>query len=297
MSIRHCADRVIVLSAALRLQYTGFMIRVAVLQMVSTNNRDENLAVAADLIQQAAEDDAKLLLLPENFSFMGQNEHDKVALREKPGSGPVQDFLQQQAKHHGLWLIGGTVPLTASVPDKIRAASLLYNPDGECIARYDKIHLFDVHVKSGGDDTYNESGTIEGGDEIIVARTPIGKIGLSVCYDLRFPELYRSMHSHDVNIFAVPAAFTATTGKAHWEVLLRSRAIENLCYLLASNQSGEHVNKRRTWGHSMIVNPWGEVLAVVERDTGFACADIDLQQLEKLRGSFPALKHCKPDIY
>lgn len=273
------------------------MTRVAVLQMVSTDNRDENLAVAADLIAQAAGDNAELLLLPENFSFMGQKEHDKVGILENPDSGPVQDFLHRQSKQHGIWLIGGTVPLAASVPDKIRAASLLYNPDGECVARYDKIHLFDVQIESGGDDTYNESGTIEAGDGIVVAITPVGNIGLSVCYDLRFPELYRSMHGKDVNILAVPSAFTATTGKAHWEVLLRARAIENLCYVLASNQGGEHVNKRRTWGHSMIINPWGEVLAGVESNTGFACADIDLQQLEKLRGSFPALKHRKPDIY
>lgn len=273
------------------------MIRVAVIQMVSTDDRDGNLARAADLIQKSAGDGARLLLLPENFSFMGREEHDKIAILENPGTGPVQDFLQQQSKQHGIWLIGGTIPLAASVPDKIRAASLLYNPDGECIARYDKVHLFDVHVESGGDDVYNESGTIEGGNEVVVAPTPVGNIGLSVCYDLRFPELYRRMHGRSVNILSVPSAFTATTGRAHWEALLRTRAIENLSYVLASNQGGEHVNKRRTWGHSMIVNPWGEVLAEVKSDTGYACADIDLQHLEKLRGSFPALKHRKLDIH
>lgn len=272
------------------------MTRVAVIQMVSSDDVEANLNTAAELIRQAASDRAELLTLPENFAFMGQREHDKVAIREPFGSGPIQDFLSSEARRHKVWLLGGTIPLQASVPDKIRAASLLYNPDGRCVARYDKIHLFDVYVDSGGDKTYNESGTIEGGNEVVVSRMPFGNIGLSVCYDLRFPEIYRKMHDHDVNIITVPSAFTATTGRAHWESLLRARAVENLCYIIASNQGGRHVNQRETWGHSLIMNPWGDILAMVrEEGNGVACADIDLEQLYRLRNTFPTLEHRKLD--
>ena len=261
--------------------------------MVSTGDVKTNLDAAAELIQRAVADRAEFLVLPENFPLMGKAEQDKIGILEPYGKGPIQDFLSTRARQHKIWLMGGTIPLAASAPDKVRAACLLYNPEGKCVARYDKIHLFDVSVN--GKETYNESGTIEVGDEITVAETPFGNIGMSVCYDLRFPELYRNMHTHDVNIITVPSAFTATTGKAHWESLLRTRAVENLCYVIAPNQGGRHINNRETWGHSMIINPWGDILAVVELGEGIACADIDLDKLNIIRNSFPALKHRKLD--
>ena len=275
--------------------YCARMFRAAAIQMVSSDNVGGNLATAAGLIRQAVADGAGFIVLPENFPLMGREERDKLRIAESYREGPIQSFLREQATQHGIWLLGGTIPLTAGVADRIRAASLLYNPRGECVARYDKIHLFDVMVDSGGSETYAESATIEAGDEIIVARTPLGNIGLSICYDLRFPELYRSMLSEDVNIITAPSAFTATTGRAHWETLLKARAVENLCYVIAPNQGGRHVNDRETWGHSMIVNPWGEVVAVIETGEGVACADIDLDQLKQLRQRFPALKHRKPN--
>lgn len=266
------------------------MTRIAAIQMVSADNAGANLKSASDLIRQAVADHAEFLVLPENFTLMGQHEQDKLAVKEPFGHGPVQDFLSKQAQRHQIWLMGGTIPMQASVPDKIRAACLLYNPQGECVARYDKIHLFDASV-NGGNETYNESTTIEAGNEITVAETPFGNIGMSVCYDLRFPEIYRNMLNLDVNIITVPSAFTATTGKAHWETLLRARAVENLSYVIAPNQGGRHINDRETWGHSMIINPWGDILAVVEQGEGVACADIDLEQLKTLRNNFPTLKH------
>ncbi len=269
------------------------MSRVAAIQMISGADIEANLQTAADLIRQAVDDHAEFLVLPENFPFMGHKEHDKVAIREPYNKGPIQDFLSQQASQHDIWLLGGTIPLEASVPDKIRAASLLYNPQGECVARYDKIHLFDVFIESGGDENYYESGTIEAGHEIVVTKTPFGNIGMSVCYDLRFPELYRNMHAQNVDIITVPSAFTATTGMAHWKSLLRARAVENLCYVIAPNQGGTHINERITWGHSMIINPWGDILSVIEDGPGIACADIDLDRQKKLRQTFPTLQHRK----
>ena len=268
------------------------MTRVAAIQLVSTDDIDTNLNVTDVLIGQAVTDRAELVVLPENFPFMGMQEEDKLAVAEPSGEGPLQDFLAEQAKSREIWLVGGTIPMKASRPDRIRAASLLYNPAGECVARYDKIHLFDVSV-SENTEVYCESGTIEPGDSLVVAETPLGNIGMSVCYDLRFPEMYRRMHAQDVNIIIVPSAFTNTTGMAHWGPLLKARAIENLSYVIAPNQGGLHVNNRETWGHSMILNPWGDVLAVMDRGEGFVCADIELEQLNKLRNNFPVLKHRK----
>lgn len=267
------------------------MTRVATIQMVSTDNLDTNLLAAANLIHQAVSDRAEIVLLPENFPLMGMQEQDKLGIMEPYSNGPIQDFLRDQASLNRIWLIGGTIPLTSSSPDKIRAASLLFSPAGECVARYDKIHLFDASVDNSKGEIYNESSTIESGDEVVVAETPLGNIGLSVCYDLRFPELYRQMHKKNVSIITVPSAFTYTTGKAHWESLLRARAVENLCYVIASNQGGHHVNNRETWGHSLIMSPWGDVLSVVESGEGVACADIDLNHMETLRLNFPVLKH------
>lgn len=268
------------------------MTRVAVLQMVSSDNVSENLKSAEELIRVATEDGAEFLQLPENFPLMGHEEQDKLAAKEVPGEGPIQEFLSDQARSLGIWLLGGSVPIATAAQDKIRAASLLYNPKGELVARYDKIHLFDVCVDNA-DESYQESSTFEAGDEIVVAETPFANIGLSICYDLRFPELYRSMHEKNLNLITVPSAFTYATGEVHWESLLRSRAVENLSFVMASNQGGRHVNGRDTWGHSMVISPWGEILACVETGSGFACADLDMQALEILRKSFPALEHRK----
>lgn len=265
--------------------------KVAVIQMVSTEKLEENLESAADLIRQAVNEGAKFCLLPENFPLMGMHERDKLEIRETQNRGPIQSFLEDQARHHHVWIMGGTIPLTANSANHIRAACLLYDPDGNQFARYDKMHLFDVCVDADTEEVYNESGTIEAGDEIVVAKTPFGNIGMSVCYDLRFPELYRNMHAQSVNMITVPSAFTRSTGQAHWETLLRARAIENLCYVLAPNQGGKHINERETWGHSMIVDPWGEILVCIETGPGVACAEIDLGRLHQLRQKFPVLEH------
>ena len=271
------------------------MTRVAAIQMVSTENVAANLEAAARLIRQAVSDGAEFLVLPENFPLMGMHEQDKLAVMEPFGNGPLQRFLMEQATSHHIWLAGGTIPLQASSPDRIRAACLLYDPQGKCVARYDKIHLFDVAVDNDKDETYNESCTIEAGDQLTVAKTPFGNVGMSVCYDLRFPEIYRNMHRQGVNIIIVPSAFTATTGKAHWEALLRTRAVENLSYVIAPDQGGRHINNRETWGHSMVINPWGDILAVIDSGEGVACADIDIEQLQTLRQNFPVLEHRKLD--
>lgn len=269
------------------------MINIAAVQMVSTDTVNENLELAQKLIAEAAAKQAKLVTLPENFPLMGKEDADRLAIMEPFGTGPLQHFLSKQAKQHQIWLIGGTIPLESENPDKVYPASLLFNPKGECVAHYNKIHLFDVLVDEASDESYLESDNFEPGNKIVVAPTEIGNIGLSVCYDLRFPEMYRKMHKDDVQIITAPSAFTATTGEAHWESLLRSRAVENLCYVIASNQGGAHVNERETWGHSMIIDPWGTILACVDKGPGVAVAKIDLDKQAKLRKMFPALSHIK----
>ncbi len=267
------------------------MIRVASIQMVSTADVDTNLQSAAELIAQAAAEGAKFLLLPENFTIMGHEEQDKLAVQEAFGQGPLQDFLSAQSQKHGIWLMGGTIPIKTSDANKATASCLLYDPEGQCTSRYDKIHLFDVTVDAAATESYKESNTLQAGHDIVVAETPFGNVGMSICYDLRFPELFRSMHEKAVNIITVPSAFTATTGAVHWESLLRSRAIENLCYVIASNQGGRHANNRETWGHSMIIDPWGKILDCAEKGPGFAIADIDLEKQTFLRRNFPCLQH------
>jgi len=269
------------------------MTKVAAIQMVSSDKVAENLDTARQLIAEATRQQCKFMTLPENFPLMGLDERDKLRIIETPGTGPIQDFLAAQARQYNVWLLGGTIPLVAHNPDRMRAASLLYNPAGECIARYDKMHLFDVLVDESTDEAYLESGTIEAGETVTVANTAIGTIGLSVCYDLRFPELYRSMLKQNVQIITAPSAFTAKTGADHWEVLLRSRAIENLSYVIASNQGGRHINNRETWGHSMIIDPWGNILDCVEEGAGIAVAEINLKEQARLRKTFPVLEHRK----
>lgn len=267
------------------------MLITAALQMVSSDQLQDNLEQAEQLINEAVKQEARFITLPENFPLMGKVDTDRLNLAESHGAGPIQSFLSEHAKQHGIWLLGGTIPLKTDRPDRIFAASLLYAPSGEEIAHYNKVHLFDVLVDEGKQEAYQESATFAAGSDIVVANTDIGNIGLSVCYDLRFPEIYRAMHRDQVQIISAPSAFTATTGEAHWETLLRSRAIENLCYVVASNQGGVHANGRKTWGHSMIVDPWGHVLDCYTHGPGMAIAGIDLDKQARLRQMFPALQH------
>ena len=254
--------------------------------MVSSPSVDDNLATARRLVAQAAAGGALLVVLPEYWAIMGQQETDKLAHAEQPGSGPIQDGMAQMARQHGIWLIGGTLPLISGQEGKVLNTTLVYDPQGEPAGRYDKIHLFGF---TRGTESYNESRTIVPGAQVLSIETPFGRVGLSICYDLRFPELYRAMG--DCALIVVPAAFTHTTGSAHWEVLLRARAIENQCYVLASAQGGLHPNGRRTWGHSMLIDPWGEVIAVLPEGEGVVSGEIDLVLLAGVRESLPALTH------
>ena len=259
---------------------------VAAVQMISSPSVEDNLATARRLVAQAAAGGAQLVVLPEYWAIMGQQETDKLAHAEQPGSGPIQDGMAQMARQHGIWLIGGTLPLISGEEGKVLNTTLVYDPQGAPAGRYDKIHLFGF---TRGTESYNESRTIVPGAQVRSIGTPFGRVGLSICYDLRFPELYRAMG--DCALIVVPAAFTHTTGSAHWEVLLRARAIENQCYVLASAQGGLHPNGRRTWGHSMLIDPWGEVKAVLPEGEGVVSGEIDLVFLAGVRESLPALAH------
>ena len=264
---------------------------IAAIQMVSGPSVAENLAATAELLAQAATHGAKLAVLPENFALMGQRESDKLAVRETEGDGPIQAFLAEQAARHHLWLVGGAIPLrVAGDDDRVRAACLLYDDQGRQAARYDKVHLFDVQVV-GSAERYAESATIAPGDRYVVADTPLGRLGLAVCYDLRFPEQFRALVDQGMEILALPAAFTATTGLAHWETLLRARAIENQCYVIASAQGGKHANGRETYGDSLIIDPWGVVLNRLPQGPGVVLAEFDRERLESVRQQFPALEH------
>lgn len=263
-------------------------VKVAAVQMVSTPRADENFAVARRLIMQAAEQGAQLVLLPEYWPIMGMSEADKVAHAEQPGAGPIQQFMADIAREQRIRLIGGTLPLVSAEAGKVLNTTLVYGPAGERVARYDKIHLFSF---AKGEESYDEARTIVHGSEVSTFEAPFGRVGLSVCYDLRFPELYRAMG--DCALIVMPAAFTYTTGKAHWEILLRARAIENQCYVLAAAQGGKHQNGRRTWGHSMLIDPWGEVKVVLPEGEGIVIGDIEPHHLHGVRESLPALKHRK----
>jgi len=263
----------------------------AAIQLSSVADRDANLATAGRLLRQAAAAGVALAVLPENFAFMGAKERDKLAIAEADGQGPIQEFLAATARELKLWIVAGTVPL--AVPgdaDKVYAACLVYDAQGRRAARYDKIHLFDVEVPGG--ERYRESATIaRGALNPVVVPTPIGRLGLSVCYDLRFPELYRALAAQGAEVLCVPAAFTARTGQAHWEPLLRARAIENQCFLLAPGQHGTHAGGRVTHGHSLILDPWGEILAQQADGDGVVAASLPRERLEQVRSSFPALSH------
>lgn len=262
------------------------LVKVAAIQMASGPHVASNLNEAERLIQIAAKAGAKLVVLPEYFAIMGLSDIDKVNVREKEGTGPIQSFLSKIAKKHKIWLIGGSIPLESHYLNKVFNSCLVYDDQGKQIARYDKIHLFGLDL---GTEHYHEESTIVNGDRVQVVNTPFGKIGLSICYDLRFPELYRAMGN--VDIIVVPSAFTETTGKAHWETLIRARAIENLCYVIAPAQGGYHLSGRETHGNSMIVDPWGVILDRLPRGSGVVMANINPHYQQSLRKSLPALSH------
>jgi deaminated glutathione amidase len=264
--------------------------KVAALQMTSSADVRANLAVAGELLQAAAGSGAVLAVLPENFAFMGLHDADKRKVAEPAGRGPIQEFLAETARRLRLWIVGGTVPLQKAPEERVAAASLLFNGEGQLVARYDKIHLFDVDIP-GRQEHYFESANIAPGAEPVVIDTPVGKLGLTVCYDMRFPELFRRLSSAGAQLFSVPSAFTAPTGRAHWETLLRARAIENLCYVIAPAQAGIHQSGRETYGDSLIVDYWGRVLGRKPRGQGIVVRDIDLERQAEARASFPALSH------
>jgi nitrilase len=267
-------------------------LKIASIQMVSTPDLQENLSTASRLIAAAAADGAQLAVLPEYFCLMGLKDTDKVRARESLGSGPIQEKLADIAQQNNIYLVAGTIPLEAKDPNKVLNTTLVFNPAGEQISRYDKIHLFGFQTAT---ERYQESETIEAGDEPGLLKISVNgndwTFGMSICYDLRFPELYRALGQVDCHI--IPAAFTYTTGKDHWEILLRARAIENQCYVLASAQGGVHQNQRRTWGNSMLIDPWGEILANLPEGEGFISGVLCKDKLNEVRSKLPALAHRK----
>tara|TARA_B110000908_G_C10115653_1_gene385148 strand:+ start:76 stop:888 length:813 start_codon:yes stop_codon:yes gene_type:complete len=265
---------------------------VAVIQMTSCANVTENLKKVETLLALAASKQVRLAVLPENFAFMGLNESDKLALAETYMSGPIQLAISQMAKKYRLWIVAGTIPLASDDPARCYASCLVFNSEGECVLRYDKMHLFDVQVSSS--ESHKESNSTCAGTQLKVIDTPVGRIGLSVCYDVRFPEFYRQLRELGADILIVPAAFTFDSGKVHWHTLLKARAIENLSYVLAANQGGEHQNGRKTYGHSMIISPWGNVeTSCNESEVTIAIAAIDIERMIRTRETFPCLNHRK----
>lgn len=264
---------------------------VAAIQMAAGPQVFANLREAERLIAQAAAAGARLVVLPEAFMLMGHTEQDKLNAAEADGHGPVQEFLAQQSAQHGIWLVGGTIFIKAE-QGRVAAASLLYNAQGQRVARYDKIHLFDADLGEKSEQ-HNESRSTQAGSEVLVVDTPFGRLGFAVCYDLRFPELFRILQQQGAEILLIPSAFTAITGKAHWEVLVRARAIENLCYVIAANQGGYHSNGRETYGDTMIVDPWGQVLARQPKGAGVVLASVDLNRIQAVRKTLPVAQHCR----
>lgn len=264
------------------------MTKVAVVQMVSSASIKSNLDVVERFLINACDKQLDLVVLPENFAFMGIKETDKLQIAESFGNGDIQTLIAGFAKKYKLWIIAGTIPIKKR-GNRVKASNLVFDNQGKCAARYDKIHLFDVKISEH--EAHQESLTTEPGNKLVVVDTPIGRIGLSVCYDLRFPELYQQLMMQGAQLLSVPSAFTEVTGAAHWEVLLRARAIENLCYVLAPNQGGLHDNHRKTWGHSMIIEPWGRILACHSSGEDMLIAPIDLQRLQQLRQQFPCNRH------
>lgn len=267
--------------------------KVAALQMVSSTSVDDNLARARALLEAAAQGDAELAVLPEYFCLLGRRDTDKLGVQEPFGNGRIQNMLSAAARELGLWVVGGTLPLSTDFLARVRNSSLVFSPEGKCVARYDKIHLFRY---DNGAEQYDESRVLERGSEPAMFSLPsrdghTWRIGLSVCYDLRFPELYRGYAARGADLLLAPSAFTFVTGQAHWEVLLRTRAVENLAYVVAPAQGGTHENGRRTWGHSMLVDPWGAVLAERTEGEGVVAGELDAARLAACRNQLPALEH------
>ena len=263
--------------------------KIAALQMVSTPDVQRNLEAAGQGLAEAAAAGVRLVALPEYFCLLGRSDRDKLAIAEADSEGPIQAFLSDAARRHGLWLIGGTLPIRDDQhDDRVRNSCCAYAPDGRRVARYDKIHLF---AFDNGKERYDEARTLQAGDTPLAFDAQGLRVGLSICYDLRFPELYRALMRPPCDLIVVPSAFTYTTGQSHWELLLRARAIENQCYVLAPAQGGRHENGRRTWGHSLLVDPWGEVLGRREEGQGLVIGEIDLQRLADVRRQLPALDH------
>ncbi len=262
------------------------MTKVAAIQMVSAQGIDENIVTARRLITEAAQKGAELVVLPEYWPSIGRTDREKLAQAEVPGSGPIQDFMSAIAKEQKIWLIGGTLSLVAPEENKVLNTTLVYNPRGEQISRYDKIHLFSY---ASGQEAYDESKYISAGNDVVSFEAPFGRVGLTVCYDLRFPELFRAFG--ECALIVVPAAFTYTTGKVHWEILLRARAIENQCYVLAAAQGGRHETGRRTWGQTLLIDPWGEIKAQLMEGEGVVMGEIEQEVLNQIREKLPALKH------
>ncbi len=265
------------------------MTQVAAIQMTSGPDVAANLFEAGRLITQAVESGAKLIVLPENFCLMPMKDSGRLREVELLDDGHIQNFMAEASRRHKIWLVGGTVPLTTDNPEKCRSSCLVYNSLGERVARYDKIHLFDVELNNS--EAYTESATIEAGEEVVVVETPFGRLGLAICYDLRFPELFRQLSEKGAQILAVPSSFTAITGSVHWEVLVRARAIENQAYVLAAAQGGFHANGRETYGDTMIVDPWGRITNRLSRGPGVVLSDVDLDLLGDIRKNLPSLKH------
>ncbi len=262
--------------------------RVAAIQMISGPVVAENLKEAARLVAMAAEQGAVLAVLPEYFPMIGASEEDRLMAREPEGEGPIQDFLSSLAREHSIWLVGGSLPTYANHPGKSRNTCFVFDSEGIRRARYDKIHLFGFEH---GSERYDEGQTIEAGESFSVCETPYGRMGIAICYDLRFPELFRKMG--EVDFIVVPAAFTETTGQAHWELLIRARAVENQCHVIASAQGGGHPTGRRTFGNSIIVDPWVEIMARIEKGPGIVVAEMDPSRTQAVRNSLPALRHRK----
>ncbi len=267
--------------------------KVAMVQMVSGADVAANLEQAARLIAQAGNQGAELVVLPEYFCLIGNRDADKLAIQEAPGRGPLQDFLAQTARQAGVWLVGGTIPLSSNDPTRVFNSTLVFNPQGQVVARYDKMHLFRF---DNGQESYDESRVLQAGDSPTQFALPSSdghtwQVGLSVCYDLRFPEMYRHYAQQGADLLLVPAAFTYTTGQAHWEVLLRARAVENLAYVGAAAQGGIHPSGRQTWGQSLLIAPWGQVLAQLAQGEGVVLAELDATRIAQARAQLPALQH------
>jgi nitrilase len=264
--------------------------KVAAVQMTSTSDVAENLREAGRLVADAAAEGARLVVLPENFSFLGATDADRVAAIEPLGSGPAQSFLGEAARRHGVWVVGGTIPIRDG-GERASSRSFLVDPDGRVVTHYDKIHLFDVDIPGKAEERYSESATTLAGTRVVAAETPIGRLGMTVCYDIRFPALFHRLSVLGTDIVVVPAAFTVPTGQVHWLPLLQARAIESLVYVVAAGQWGEHAGGRKTYGHSLVLGPWGELLAELPAGPGVVCADLDMIRLRELRQRFPTIQH------